>query len=87
MNFEKNNCQIKFQVIDNGIGIAKKDQEKVFEKFVQVYRKEDDYQGTGLGLTIVKKMVELFQGTIELESEENKGTTVTFIINLEEGQI
>ena len=83
MNFEKNNCQIKFQVIDNGIGIAKKDQEKVFEKFVQVYRKEDDYQGTGLGLTIVKKMVELFQGTIELESEENKGTTVTFIINLD----
>jgi len=82
LSLEKNNCQIKFQVIDNGIGIAKKDQEKVFEKFVQVYRKEDDYQGTGLGLTIVKKMVELFQGTIELESEENKGTTITFIINL-----
>ncbi len=78
-----NNCQVKFQVIDNGIGIAKKDQEKVFEKFVQVYRKEDDYQGTGLGLTIVKKMVELFQGTIELESEENIGTIVTFIINLD----
>lgn len=83
MNLENNNCQIKFQVIDNGIGIAKKDQEKVFEKFVQVYRKEDDYQGTGLGLTIVKKMVELFHGTIELESEENKGTIVTFIINLD----
>lgn len=83
MNLENNNCQIKFQVIDNGIGIAKKDQEKVFEKFVQIYRKEDDYQGTGLGLTIVKKMVELFHGTIELESEENKGTIVTFIINLD----
>jgi len=82
MNLENNNCQIKFQVIDNGIGIAKKDQEKVFEKFVQVYRKEDDYQGTGLGLTIVKKMVELFDGTIELQSEKDKGTTITIIINL-----
>ena len=70
-------CYLKFQVIDNGIGIAKEDQNKVFEKFVQVYRKEDDYQGTGLGLTIVKKMVELFNGTIHLESEENVGTKAT----------
>lgn len=76
-------CYLKFQVIDNGIGIAKEDQEKVFEKFVQVYRKEDDYQGTGLGLTIVKKMVELFKGTIQLESIENVGTTITFTIPLE----
>ena len=83
MNFEKNNCQIKFQVIDNGIGIAKKDQDKVFDKFVQIVRKEDDYQGTGLGLTIVKKMVELFNGTIELESEENVGTKMTLIIPFE----
>lgn len=83
--FEKigTKCAIKFQVIDNGIGIAKQDQEKVFEKFVQVYRKEDDYQGTGLGLTIVKKMVELFKGTIQLESKENIGTTITFTIPLE----
>lgn len=76
-------CYLKFQVIDNGIGIAKEDQNKVFEKFVQVYRKEDDYQGTGLGLTIVKKLVELFNGTIQLESEEGKGTTITFTLPLE----
>lgn len=74
---------IQFQVIDNGIGIAKENQNKVFEKFVQVYRKEDDYQGTGLGLTIVKKLVELFQGTIHLESEEGKGTTITFTLTLD----
>lgn len=76
-------CYLKFQVIDNGIGIAKEDQNKVFEKFVQVYRKEDDYQGTGLGLTIVKKLVELFNGTIQLESEEGKGTTITFTLPLD----
>lgn len=76
-------CYLKFQVIDNGIGIAKENQNKVFEKFVQVYRKEDDYQGTGLGLTIVKKLVELFNGTIQLESEEGKGTTITFTLPLD----
>lgn len=76
-------CYLKFQVTDNGIGIAKEDQNKVFEKFVQVYRKEDDYQGTGLGLTIVKKLVELFNGTIQLESEEGKGTTITFTLPLD----
>ncbi len=83
VNLENNNCEIKFQVIDNGIGIAPKNQEKVFERFVQIYRKEDDYQGTGLGLTIVKKMVELFKGTIQLESEENKGTTITLFIKFD----
>ena len=76
-------CYLKFQVTDNGIGIAKEDQNKVFEKFVQVYRKEDDYQGTGLGLTIVKKLVELFNGTIQLESEEGIGTTITFTLPLD----
>jgi signal transduction histidine kinase len=83
VHIENNNCQLKFKIIDTGIGIAKKDQEIVFDKFVQVYRKEDDYQGTGLGLTIVKKMVELFKGTIKLESEENKGTTFTLVINFD----
>ena len=75
--------KVRFEISDNGIGIAKKDQDKVFDKFVQIVRKEDDYQGTGLGLTIVKKMVELFNGTIELESEENVGTKMTLIIPFE----
>lgn len=74
---------VRFEIIDNGIGIAKKDQEKVFDKFVQIVRKEDDYQGTGLGLTIVKKVIELFKGTIKLESEENEGTTITLEIPFE----
>ncbi|WP_298119485.1 response regulator [Flavobacterium sp.] len=74
---------INFQVIDNGVGIAKEDQEKIFEKFVQIERKEGDYQGTGLGLSIVKKLIELFGSKIELESEERKGTTFTFTIGFE----
>ncbi|VXB85734.1 Hybrid sensor histidine kinase/response regulator [Flavobacterium sp. 9AF] len=82
----KEQIYIKFKVIDTGVGIPKEFQEKVFDKFVQINRKEDDYQGTGLGLTIVKKLIELFKGDIHLESEENKGTTITFTIPFESGK-
>ncbi len=74
---------IKFQVIDTGVGIAKSDQEKIFEKFVQIERKEGDYQGTGLGLSIVQKLTEIFGSKIQLESEEGVGTTFLFTIGFE----
>ncbi|WP_246282629.1 ATP-binding response regulator [Flavobacterium agri] len=78
---------IKFCVIDNGIGIAQEDQEKIFEKFVQIERKENDYQGTGLGLSIVKRLIELFDSEIHLHSIPGKGTefdfTIAFEYNLE----
>lgn len=74
---------IHFRISDNGIGIAKEDQEKIFEKFVQIERKESDYQGTGLGLPIVKKLIELFGSEIHLESQEGVGTTFYFTIALE----
>ncbi len=77
---------ICFTVADNGLGIPLEYQDKIFDKFVQINRKEDDYQGTGLGLTIVKKLVTLFNGTISLKSQENVGTTVVFTIPLETGQ-
>ena len=73
-------CYLKFEVIDQGIGIAKKDQEAIFEKFVQIERKNEDYQGTGLGLSIVKKLVNLFGSEIYIESEENVGSTFSFTI-------
>ncbi len=82
---EGENYFVKFKVIDTGIGIPKKYQASVFEKFVQIERREDDYQGTGLGLTIVKKLIDLFGGTITLESEEGKGTTFTFDIPFKSG--
>ena len=74
---------IEFKVKDTGIGIAKEHQDKVFDKFVQIERKEEDYQGTGLGLSIVSRLVELFDSKIYLESEENVGTTFTFTIGFE----
>jgi signal transduction histidine kinase/CheY-like chemotaxis protein/Tfp pilus assembly protein PilF len=71
---------LKFQVKDTGIGIAKEDQSKIFEKFVQIERKGSDYEGTGLGLTIVKKLISLFESEIHIESKENQGTTFYFTI-------
>ena len=59
---------------DNGCGIKKEDQAKVFEKFVQVAAGEK-VGGTGLGLSITKAMVILQGGRITLESEPGRGTT------------
>ena len=74
---------IQFSVKDNGIGIAKENQTKVFEPFFQeeqtMYRK---YGGTGLGLTICKGIVEAQGGRIWLESELGKGSTFYFTVPL-----
>ena len=71
-------------VHDTGIGIAHDDQATVFEEFRQVGR---DYtkkqEGTGLGLTLTKKFVELHGGRIWLESEPGRGSTFTFTIPLQ----
>ena len=80
---EGSQCFIHFAVADTGVGIAPEDQKKIFEKFVQIERKEGDYQGTGLGLSIVQRLVELFGSTIELESELGKGTTFSFTMGFE----
>jgi signal transduction histidine kinase/CheY-like chemotaxis protein len=74
---------LEFHIIDNGVGIAVVDQNKIFEKFVQVGRKEEDYQGTGLGLSIVKRLLGLFGSTITLESDIGAGTSFSFVIPFE----
>ena len=74
---------IEFKIKDNGVGIAVEDQDKIFEKFVQVGRKEDDYQGTGLGLSIVKCLLKLFGSDISIESAIGIGTEFNFTIAFE----
>ena len=66
---EKNKVTIK--VIDNGIGIEKKYQSKIFNMF---YRANDQNTGSGLGLFIVQETVDKLKGKIHLTSEVNKGT-------------
>ena len=77
---ENNANFIEFQIADNGVGIDSADQEKIFEKFVQIGRNENDYQGTGLGLAIVKRLLDLFKSEITLESQVGVGTTFIFTI-------
>lgn len=66
-------------VEDTGIGIAKKDQEVIFDEFYRTTEaKEFSRLGTGLGLTLVKRIVEGHRGSIEVESELGKGSRFTF---------
>jgi len=74
---------LDFLIKDNGVGIAAVDQNKIFEKFVQVGRKDEDYQGTGFGLSIVKRLLGLFGSTITLESDLGAGTSFSFVIPFE----
>ncbi len=67
-----------FVVTDTGIGIAPKDISKVMTPFGQVDSQlSRRYEGTGLGLPLSKKLVEILGGNFKIESEEGKGTTVT----------
>jgi signal transduction histidine kinase/CheY-like chemotaxis protein len=71
-----------FKIKDTGIGMSKAFQERMFTPFTQEARKENQdpslrMKGTGLGLAIVKRIVDLFKGTIEVDSAPGKGTTIT----------
>lgn len=66
-----------FYVKDNGKGIEKKYFDKIFIAFQKL---EDNYQSTGIGLSIVKKIIAIYEGDIWLESEINKGTTFHFTL-------
>jgi len=78
---ENNWCQVS--VIDNGIGIKKEDQEQIFEPFCQLDNPlTKEKSGTGLGLPLVKQIIEKHGGQIWVESEYGKGSRFTFTLPL-----
>ena len=83
LDTQKNTLTLEFFVEDTGIGLSKTEQERLFQPFSQadssITRK---YQGTGLGLTISKQIIELMDGKIWIQSEKNAGSTFFFTLQL-----
>ena len=76
--------EVRITVADNGIGIPKEDQNRVFERFYRVDKSHSkEIGGTGLGLSIVKHGVAFLGGSMEMSSEEGKGTEITVIFSKE----
>ena len=69
---KEENGWLLLQVSDTGIGIPINKQGKIFERFYQI---ESEHVGSGIGLSLVQRLIELHHGRIELDSEENKGST------------
>ena len=77
INVKELNTHYKFSIKDNGIGIDKKFHDKIFKIFHALNKNKDS---TGIGLSIVKKIIELHEGDIWLESEPTVGTTFYFTL-------
>ena len=81
LTLNKAGKDIQFKVVDNGMGIPPEDIDRIFDKFYRIKTEETrSISGSGLGLSIVKGIVEAHNGSIHAESEVGKGTT--FIVSL-----
>lgn len=76
---EKNDNTVKISVCDTGAGIAPEDLPKVKQKF---YKANKTKHGSGIGLAVADEIVALHGGTLDIESEQGKGTTVTIVLPL-----
>ena len=80
------NGSIEVSVSDTGVGIAPEDQEAVFEEFRQVGTAEKKVEGTGLGLALSRKFIELHGGKIWVKSQVGAGSTLTFSVPVRRGE-
>ncbi|WP_418639149.1 response regulator [Winogradskyella sp.] len=81
----ENNLKLKFEVIDNGQGISEADQKKIFQEFGQL-KHQGHFQGSGLGLTIVRKLLFDMGSKIELKSVVGEGSNFYFEITVGQAQ-
>lgn len=73
---------LALEVEDTGMGIPKKDQLRIFDRFYRVERPGVEIPGTGLGLAIVQELVNMHHGRIEVRSVAGKGSTFTVYLPL-----
>lgn len=81
-SYDINTSQSSFSISDTGIGIPEDKIETIFEPFTQVNEKVKFIEGTGLGLTITKRLIELMGGKLSVQSTEGSGSTFTATIKL-----
>ena len=74
------NGEVRISVADTGPGIAAEDRERIFEEFQQTEAGLEQREGTGLGLALSKRLVELHGGRIWVDSELGAGSTFTFTL-------
>jgi signal transduction histidine kinase len=77
-----NEALVEVSVADTGVGIAPEDQEAVFEEFRQVGPADKKVEGTGLGLALSRRFIELHGGRIWVKSQPGQGATFTFTLPL-----
>jgi len=83
-DIDETTCTLEIRIADSGIGIAKEEQGRLFNSFVQVDSSiSRKFGGTGLGLAISKKIAEMMRGDIRIESELGKGATFIVTIKVE----
>ncbi len=78
LKVEGNKEELRFEIADTGPGIPAKQREKIFDKFTRITAEKQE--GTGLGLPIVKEIVELHKGKIWVESDPGQGSRFIFTI-------
>ena len=79
IGYEEKGDFYQFYVKDNGMGVHKEFQEKIFDPFQRIHTGED-IEGSGMGLAIVKKIVEIHGGSVWVESEKDKGSIFYFTL-------
>jgi PAS domain S-box-containing protein len=76
---------IQIRVRDTGVGIDQEDLKKLFEPFQRIHAENSDVEGTGLGLAVVKELLNVLNGKVTVESERGKGST--FIVEIPECEV
>ncbi|MEL6593948.1 MAG: ATP-binding protein, partial [Bacteroidota bacterium] len=80
INCERKGDHYLFSIADNGIGMDEAYQEQIFSLFLRLHNNTSEYEGTGIGLSICRKIVQQHKGKIWIKSQKDLGTTVYFLL-------